>query len=569
MAPTELEPADVPSADLDAADVLSADLDAADVLSAGRAGFAGASIEAGAGDVAARARLWRAGLVVAEGAATADEGLNAALAAGSALRAALGEDSDQPGDALGIEVEAAREPREPEGLIGLIQTPLPGRQGLILRDGETVARGWPFDALRTDGRTAAWVKQLNREVRRPGARLAPSTSVEIFTTVEALGTVAPSDGERISPRNGGFRLVDQGEVLPDRLAGSALQAAAWLLRHQRPDGSFAYDYAAPSGDKVGGWTPYDQLVRQCGCAWAIAMVARISRDRKIGESAARAIGGILDRHLRRDGPGRLFYLEDMYGEAKLGAPPLLLLAICELGSALRIPRESVDQLTASLLAVQSRDGRLGTKARGMELEGSETYYAGQIVLALARMFAIRKRPRLRTAVERSLKHYRGRWVDEEARDLSFTTWMIQACDQWHANVGDDLARDYAYEMADWALQEQHGEDCENPLWVGAFQNTPGVGTAAYCEGIASALSIAQRTGDKERAERYRSALLLGMRFLLSLSLDGPEYALVGGSEHAGAVRSALHRSGLRCDNAQHYLMSMLRARALCWDADGE
>ena len=552
------------SAELEAADVLSGGLEAAVVLSAGRAGFAGAAVEQRQGDVGARARLWRSGVVVAEAEASAGDGLTAAQAAGDALRLALGEDSDQPGDVLGIEVEAERQAREPEGLIGLIQTPLPGRHGLILRDRESVARGWPIDALRTDGRTAAWVKQLNREVRRPGARLASSTSVEVFTTVEALGTVAPSDGERISPRAGGFRLVDQGEVLPDRVAGSGLQAAAWLLRHQRPDGSFAYEYAAASGDKAGGWTPYDQLVRQCGCAWAIAMVARISRDRKIGEAAARAISGILERHLRRDGPGRLFYLEDMYGEAKLGAPPLLLLAICELGSALRIPRETVDQLTASLLAVQSRDGRLGTKARGMELEGSETYYAGQIVLALARMYAIRKRPRLRTAVERSLKHYQERWQDEDERDLSFTTWMIQACDQWHANVGDDQARDYAYEMADWALEEQHGEDCENPLWVGAFQNTPGIGTAAYSEGIASALSIAQRAGDEERAERYRSALLLSMRFLLSLSLDGPEHALVGGSEHVGAVRSALHRSGLRCDNAQHYVMSMLRARALCW-----
>ncbi len=548
-------------------------LEPADLLSAARAGFAGAPLEDSSGDIAARARLWRAGLVVAEAEASASDGLAAAQAAGSALQAALGEQSDQPGDVLGIEVEAQREPRSPEGLIGLIQTPLPGRHGLILRDGESVARGWPFDALRTDGRTAAWVKQLNREVRRPGARLASSTSVEVFTTVEALGTVGPTDGERISPRAGGFRLVDQAEVLPDRVAGSALQAAAWLLRHQRGDGSFAYEYAPASGDKAGGkaggWTPFDQLVRQCGCAWAIAMVARISRDRKIGEAAARAISGVLERHLRRDGPGRLFYLEDMYGEAKLGAPPLLLLAICELGSALRIPRETVDQLTASLLAVQSRDGRLGTKARGMELEGSETYYAGQIVLALARLFAIRKRPRLRTAVERSLKHYRGRWDDEDERDLSFTTWMIQACDQWHANVGDDLSRDYAYEMADWALEEQHGEDSGNPLWVGAFQNTPGIGTAAYSEGIASALSIAQRTGDQERAERYRSALLSSVRFLLSLSLDGPEYALVGGSEHVGAVRSALHRSGLRCDNAQHYVMSMLRARALCWDGNGE
>ena len=93
------------------------------------------------------------------------------------------------------------------------------------------------------------------------------------------------------------------------------------------------------------------------------------------------------------------------------------------------------------------------------------------------------------------------------------------------------------------------------------------GQRRYSEGIASALAIAQRGGDDDRAERYRHALLLSMRFLLSLSIDDIESALVGGPEHVGAVRSALHRSGLRCDNAQHYLMSMLRSRALCWDSE--
>ena len=536
----------------------------ADILAAARAGFAGAQADDPDGEVAARARLWRTGRIVGEAEASASDALQAAQSAGASLRAAIGGESDRPGDALAIEVEGERSSRAPEGLIGLLQTPLPGRHGMLLRDGKRTARGWPFDALRTDGRTAAWVKALNREARPPGARLASSTSVEIFTTTEALGTVAPTDGERISPRAGGFRLVELDEVLPDRLTGSALQAAAWLLRHQRADGSFAYEYAPPSDEDDGGWTWFDQLVRQCGSAWGIATVARLTRDRKIGEAAARAIGGILDRHLRRDGPGRLFYLEDMYGEAKLGAPPLLLMAISELGASFRIPRETVDQLTASLLAVQSRDGRLGTTARGMELEGSETYYAGQIVLALARQYAIRKRPRLRSAVERSLRHYEQRWQDEDERDLSFTTWMIQACDQWHALTNEESARDYAYAMADWAIEEQHGEDAENPLWVGAFQNTPGIGTAAYSEGVVSALAIAQRDGNAERAERYRESLILSMRFLLSLSLDGPEHALVGGPEHIGGVRSALHRSGLRCDNAQHYLMSMLRARALCW-----
>ncbi len=547
------------------------ELEAADALAAARAGFAGATLDESTGERTARARLWRAGAVVAEAEASAADGLSAAQAAGAALREALeealDEASDQPGDALGVEVEAERSERRPEGLIGLLQTPLAGYEGVILRDGERTARGWPFDALSTEGRTAAWVKRLNRQARPPGARLAPSTSVEVFTTVEALGAVAPADDERIAARAGGFRLVEPGEVLPDRLTGSALQAAAWLLRHQRTDGSFAYEYQTASAGKAAGWTPFDQLVRQCGCAWAIAMVARLTRDRRIGAAAARAIGGMLERHLRRDGPGRLFYLEDMYGEAKLGATPLLLLAIAELGGSLRVPRETVDQLTAGLIAVQSRDGRLGTTARGRALEGSETYYAGQIVLALARWYGMRKRPRLRSAVERSLRHYHSRWANADERDLSFTTWMIQACDQWHALTNDAAAKDYAYAMADWALAEQHGEDCGNPLWVGAFQNTPGIGTAAYSEGIASALAIAQRAGDAERAERYRAALLLSMRFLLSLQLDGVETALIGGGEHAGAVRSALHRSGLRCDNAQHYLMSLLRARALCWPAE--
>ena len=535
------------------------ELEASELLAAARSGLAQGS-NASAGEVAARARVWRAGVVLGEAEASGVDGLTAAANAGAAAGAACGHEGLESGDSLSIEVEAKREAQSPRGLNELLQVPLLGRHGMVLRDGERQARGWPFDALREEGRLSAWVKRLNREARPPGARLASSTSVERFTTVEAMGPAAPPDEERITARVGGFRVVDLDEVLPDRLTGAALQAAAWLLRHQRDDGSFAYEYSA----REQAWSPFDQLVRQAGCAWSVALVGRLTRDRGTLQAATRSVQGILQRHLRRDGPGRLFYLEDMYGEPKLGAIPLLLLAILELRGAARFERETVDQLTAALLAIQSRDGRFGTTARGLELEGSETYYAGQVALALARMHAPRPRPRLRTAVERSLRHYHERWADEDERDLSFTTWMLQACDQWHALTSDELSRDYAYQMIDWALEEQHGPDHEHPLWPGAFQNTPGIGTAAYSEGLASALAIAQRAGDEDRAERYRSALLLAMRFLLQLTVESSEVALVGGTEQIGAVRSALHRDSLRCDNAQHFIMSALRARALCW-----
>ena len=199
-----------------------------------------------------------------------------------------------------------------------------------------------------------------------------------------------------------------GEVLPDRLSGSALQAAAWLLRHQRPDGSFAYEYAPPERREAkAAWTPYDQLVRQCGCAWAMAMVARLSRDRKIGAAAAAtAIGGILERHL----------------QTRWTRPPLLSAGHVRRGQAGRAAAcccwrsPSWDRLcefrAKPLINSRLRCWRYrrptATSAPGLaewSLKGSETYYAGQIVLALARLYGIRKRPRLRTVVQRSLKHY--------------------------------------------------------------------------------------------------------------------------------------------------------------------
>ena len=537
-----------------------------ELLAAARAGFADPQADADdpGGTVAARVRLFRVGAVIAQGEASAGDALSAAGAAAAAAAREF-EGTPYSRDGLHVETVDAVEPLTPAGLSGLLQAALPGRHGLLLRDRDQEALGWPFEALRDEGRQAAWVKRLNRAVRPPGARLASSTSVERFTTLEAAGPFAPQDDEYIPPRIAGFRLVNPDEVLPDRVSGAALQAAAWLLRHQLPSGLFAYEFQPTTQE----WSPYDQLVRQCGCAWSLALVGRLTRDRGTATAAVRAMNGILSQHLRRDGPGRLYYLAQQ-GAGRLGAIPLLLLAALELeaSGAMRTDREVVDQLTATLLAVQDRDGRLGTTTRGLDLEGSETYYAGQVVLALARLHAQRPKPRLRTAVERSLRHYHARWDDEDERDLSFTTWMLQACDVWYTQASSDsirtLTRDYAYAMADWALEEQHPAAAEHPLWAGAFQNTPGIGTAAYAEGILSALAIARREEDIVRIECYRSAMLPALRFLLQLQVEASDAPFVGGRDQIGGVRSALHRATLRCDNAQHFLMTMLRSRALCW-----
>ena len=561
----------------------------AELLAAARDGLSSEPQPASVGAIAARVRIWRDGEEEACAEASADDALSAVGNAASRLAV-----PEAGSAALWVEAMAEAEAVQPDGLSGLMQTAMPGYHGLRLRDGERAAIGWPSDALREPGRGAAWAKRLNRAVRPPGARLAPSTTVERFTTIEAVGPIEPAEDEPEPPRRiAGFRVVEQEEVLPDRLAGAALQAGAWLFRHQREDGLFAYEYQ-PSER---AWSGADNLVRQAGCAWAAAFLARLTRDRGTLNAAARAVTGIVERHLRRDGPGRLFYLADAEAP-RLGAIPLFVLATIELEGAATVEREIIRQLTATMLTVQEPDGRFGTTARGLELEGSETYYAGQITLALARLHSSRAfgkpRQRIATAARQALNHYSNRWSDESERDLSFTTWMLQACNVWEAQTQDEQVKRYAYKIADWALQYQHPQPDPPParpaaddetaspgmtaeleaqtgrqhsLWHGAYQSTPGIGTAAYTEGIAAALALAQRVGDEERIARYDQSARSAARFLLQLQLLAPDAHVSSSSDQMGAVQSALHRQSLRCDNAQHFLMSLLATRALCWPGD--
>lgn len=533
-----------------------------ELLQAAREGLTDGAASAEAGACAARVSLWSAGQQLAQAEASAGDTAAAVRAAAATLSA-----EEHESASLFVEAAVDERPLAVEGLGGLLAVE-PDGAGLALRDGENEARGWPFDALRAEGRRAGWVKQLNRAVRPPGARLASSTSVSRFATVEAVGPVAPpgsggGEGGYVARRSGGFRVVQAEEVLPDRLLGAAFQAAAWLLRHQRDDGLFAYEFS-PAKQQ---WSGLDSIVRQAGCAWAIGAVGRARGDRAVLRAAGAAIDGLLQATLRRDGPGRLYYLAVEGEPPRLGAIPLLLLAMLEAPGGAGVTRETVERLAATLLAIQQPDGRIGVTARGLELEGSETYYAGQVVLALARLHGARRRDRYARAIRRAMDHYRERWSDEAERDLSFTTWMLQACDAWHQLEGGDDAAQYGFAMADWALESQHGSDHPHPLWPGAFQDTPGIGTAAYSEGIVAALALAQRVGDADRGARYQEALIGAMRFLLQLTVEASDAPLVAGAEHIGAVRSALHRPGLRCDNAQHFIMSALRTRALVFAED--
>ena len=508
----------------------------------------------------ARVGLWRSGVLLGR-AEAADPDLPAAVrrAASAAAAAADGgvpADDEFNATLIDVEIVTRAEPIRPDGLSGLLHATHAGIDGLALRDGDRSAGGWPADALRGGRGNARWAKALLRAVRPPGARLPPSVGVARFRTREVVGMLSPPSDRPVGPMamQGATRVVWPQSVGRQDLVRAAGRAGMWLVRHQREDGLFRYLYQHQSRS----WSPDDSLVRQAGCAWALARLARRMPEAGFAAPASRAMEGLEQVALKRGGPGNLAYLQVRGDPPRLGAIPLFLLAADEWKDRSPISEDTRQRLTATLLAVQSPSGGFGVEARGFALDGSETYYAGQIALALARRFEVSGRQRLAEAGLASLRYYR-QWWDDGNRDLSFVTWMLQACEAWYRLREDETARDFGFAMGDWALQFQHPESHPNPLWGGAFENTPGIGTAAYTEGIVRGLSLAARAGDDERVERYSASVRGAMRFLMQLCMEDADLAFVGGPEHRGAVRSSLRRRNLRCDNAQHFVMAALGA----------
>ena len=571
------------------------DPDSATLVAAAREGVAAADAS-GAPPTSwhgrARVRIWQQGWIIGEGEAADPNAPTAVRTAATRAAAdrqpaeqeapppeapasqfhnefddqpATEQSPSQPPTFLEIETVGAIEAINPQGLSGLLQSVRTSHEGLVLSHNGRLSGGWPTDPLHAGEPTPYWIKGLLKQARPPGYWLPASVTVQRFTANRLLALLEPPTAtngdpppDRIVELHGDTRLVAQDEVTHDRLLTAALQAGAWLGRHQLPNGLFHYEFI-PQLDE---WSPTDSIVRQAGCAWSMAKLARTTRQKPFVAAAARAIAGLIQTGLKHDGPGGIATLADADGHRRVGAIPLTLLALAEIEGRAHGPTSPTEDLTATLLALQDRTGAFTQTVRGTELGGSETYYAGQCALALARRYLITKRDRLAEAVRAALKHYRDWWMQESNRDLAFPAWMIQACELADAIPATAAAADFAYDMADWTLDRQYSPAHPIPTWAGGFEGGPGIGTAAYAEGIAAAWALARRRGDTDRAARYRTALLQAQRFLLQLQLGAVDLVFVRSPGHHGAVRRSLGHRALRCDNAQHFLMAALRTASL-------
>jgi AMMECR1 domain-containing protein len=348
-----------------------------------------------------------------------------------------------------------------------------------------------------------------------------------------------------------------------------------LLAVQLDNGLYLYE-CHPFTQKASGNKMH--LVRQAGCAYAIAAAAAQEQDEKraalLEQSALSAVELLMSCgswtansfHLVQPGttprsPHR----------SKLGALALLLLALQFRRFPQKFQRER-RSLAVAILSLQNGDGsfRCYLDSTSSVSDGNaQNFFPGEALLALVHE-GRRGHADCGDAVGRAFGWYREYF--RQAPSAAFILWQVDTwrlvC-EWAKEAGESssvdpaIYADFVFEMVDWLLQFQLGANTRPWDCAGGYSkegSTPGFSTATYAEAMIRAYGLSRLLGQRERMLRYRESSLLALRFLCRLQVVPETSFLFRDPVRAiGGTTRTLKDFSMRSDFDQHVITALLSA----------
>ncbi|UCG32181.1 MAG: hypothetical protein JSU68_11000 [Phycisphaerales bacterium] len=349
------------------------------------------------------------------------------------------------------------------------------------------------------------------------------------------------------------------DVDADRLDLLIQRVGDYLLDRQQVEGLFSYEYLI--GPEL--FSDDNNWVRQAGATYGLAQYAAYTDFGDVKEACLRATAAWVRSITPLAGIVGAGFIDTDDGENKLGTTALVLLALNTGSSPDRYNAER-DLLTNAILTIQQDDGRFLTNFPPADHTGTQYYYPGEALLALAHEYRLTRDQRIAAAFHKAHGYYRAFF--QQDRNAAFVPWQVQAHALMHTLTGQAEYADFAFEMSDWLARKQIRY--EHTIWpdlVGGFATKgPGfatISTASYLEGFASALDLARRVGDAERAQHYEQVVRAAARFVMQLIVK-PEEAFFHQrpDQTLWGVRTFLTDTRLRIDHVQHALVSLIQTR---------
>ena len=346
------------------------------------------------------------------------------------------------------------------------------------------------------------------------------------------------------------------ELSRARLLSAARLGGDYLVRVQKPDGSFSY-YYDPDQDHFES-RRYN-IVRHSGTILSLLDLYATTRDRRYLESSRRAITFLKSRFRRARTRGADYVL-DFDGKAKLGANGLALAA---LANQIRLDPSMADRkqamrLANMILAMQRKNGSFEMRYR---LQGTDDqsfdslYYPGEALLGLIRLFKTSGDKRLLAGAKRGVAFL----IEAERKmdPLPPDAWLMQAlAELYFVNPQKDYAL-HTIALAAAMIAEQYGDEAPAE-YAGGFGPGPPRATpaASRAEGLASAYRLA-RYIDDPRASKIATALKASARFQLSQQFAENVGLLPNPARASGGFRESLTSARIRIDFVQHNISSLL------------
>lgn len=385
--------------------------------------------------------------------------------------------------------------------------------------------------------------------------------VRTFAAQQVLHVFGPEPRTFLMDR--GNRLVTIDEVSEENVRQLADLARTWLFENLDERGRMTY-LVRPSDPQV---VRSNNMVRQWMATVAMGRAAHRDDDAEAWAQVARNIDYNLRAFYReRDGHGLILY----GGKVKLGAVALAALALLEHPNRERW-RAQEAALQRSMRYLWNDDGSFQGFYLPEGRNGQQNFYPGEALLYWAFLYRENRDPELLARIRKSFEYYREWHLTPENRNPAFVPWHTQAYTVVWDVTRDEEMQAFIFEMNDWLVDTmlEWNPRSALPDLQGRYYNARlpfGIphasSTGVYLEGLIDAFRIARTAGDRERAERYRLAILRGLRSIMQLQfVDEVDMFYIPRDQRRrvlGGIRTDVHNNEIRCDNVQHNLMGILK-----------
>jgi hypothetical protein len=356
----------------------------------------------------------------------------------------------------------------------------------------------------------------------------------------------------------GNQVVTYDAVDRDNVVAMAERLSEWMLKNLHADGRMTYMYVPGKGEI----RDRNNVLRQWMATVSLMQIVKHRGDADSIEAARRNMRYNLDNFYRVENE---FGIIEYANKAKLGAIAIATAAI--MSSPERSEYAAEEAALLRTIDYLWRDhGSFQTFYKPAGRNDVQNFYPGETLLTWATLYRESLDAALLAKIMKSYEYYRA-WHLEN-RNPAFIPWHTRAYYLVWQQTGDPALAAWVFEMNDWLLDMQGlgwPPDTDGRFYDPSrpFGPPHASSTAVYLEGLIDAFALARELRDEERTERYRVAIVRGLRSLMQLEFaDNVDMFYVTNPDRVyGGLRTTVYDSMIRVDNVQHTLMGLMKILA--------